>query len=305
MRGYIEQFKKYLQAEKNVSGHTLRNYSIDMEQFERFLRDTNLCPDGSSSGIDIKKVDNVIIRAFLGNLHRAGNCSSSMARKLSTLRTFFKYLCREGYLEKNPAKLVATPKQVKKLPSFLPIDEAFRLMDMPDTRTFSGLRDRAILETLYGAGIRISELISLNVIDVDLDKGYIRVLGKGRKERIVPLGSKACDAIREYLNKRKEMRWKGEEIDGKALFLNQRGGRLTARSGWNIVDKYARRGAIARHVSPHSLRHTFATHLLEGGADLRAIQELLGHSSLSTTQKYTHVNLDQLMKVYDKAHPKA
>ncbi|MBI4378630.1 MAG: tyrosine recombinase XerC [Nitrospinae bacterium] len=304
MNQYIEQFLRYLQAEKNVSENTLRNYSIDMEQFEKFLRETNLCPDGSSS-IDIKKIDNVVIRTFLGSLYKNGNCSSSMARKLSTLRTFFKYLCREGYLQKNPAKLVATPKQVKKLPSFLPIDEAFRLMDTPDTKTLSGLRDKAILETLYGAGIRINELISLDVTDVDLDKGYIRVLGKGRKERIVPLGSKACHAIREYLNKRKEIRCKGQEIDGKALFLNLRGGRLTTRSGWNIVDKYARRGAIARHVSPHSLRHTFATHLLEGGADLRAIQELLGHSSLSTTQRYTHVNLDQLMKVYDKAHPKA
>ncbi len=311
MNQYIEQFKKYLQVEKYVSVHTLRNYSIDMEQFEKFLKDTNLCPDGSSSGIDIKKIDNVVIRTFLGSLHKGGICNNSMSRKLSTLRTFFKYLCREGYIQKNPARLVATPKVPKKIPSFLPIDEAFRLMDIPDSKTLSGLRDKAILETLYGAGIRISELVSLNVTNVDLERGYIRVFGKGRKERIVPLGKKACDAIREYLNKRGQG-YRGKEQDRTdipvcqgALFLNLRGGRLTSRSGWNIVDKYARKGAIARHISPHSLRHTFATHLLEGGADLRVIQELLGHSSLSTTQKYTHVNLDQLMKVYDKSHPKA
>ena len=303
MNQYIDQFKKYLKVEKNVSVHTLRNYSIDMEQFERFLKDTNLCPAEDETAIDIKKIDNVVIRTFLGSLHKKENCNSSIARKLSTLRTFFKYLCREGYLKKNPARVVATPKQAKKLPSFLPIDEAFRLMDTPDTKTLSGLRDKAILETLYGAGIRISELVSLNVTDVDLEKGYVRVLGKGRKERIVPLGSKACDAIREYINKKQDAGSKMQ--DSQALFLNQRGKRLTARSGWNIVDKYARRGAIKRHISPHSLRHTFATHLLEGGADLRVIQELLGHSNLSTTQKYTHINLDQLMKVYDKAHPKA
>jgi integrase/recombinase XerC len=313
MNQYIEQFLKYLQVEKNVSVHTLRNYSIDLEQFQRFLKTSNLCPaeippnppfaKGGQEGIDIKKIDNVVIRAFLGSLHKEENCNSSMARKLSTLRTFFKYLCREGHLQKNPARLVATPKVPKKIPSFLPIDEAFRLMDTPDTKTLSGLRDKAILETLYGGGIRISELVSLDMADVDLKKGYIRVFGKGRKERIVPIGSKACGAIREYLNKMQEARCKRQ--DKNALFLNIRGGRLTSRSGWNIVDKYARRGAIKRHISPHSLRHTFATHLLEGGADLRVIQELLGHSNLSTTQKYTHVNLDQLMKVYDKAHPKA
>jgi len=305
MNQYINQFKKYLQAEKNVSENTLRNYSIDIAQFQKFLRDTNLCSDEGKKDIDIKKIDNIVIRAFLGGLHRGGNCNSSMARKLSTLRTFLKYLCREGYLNKNPARLVATPKQKKRIPSFLPIDEAFRLMDIPDSKTLSGLRDKAILETLYGAGIRISELVSLNVTNVDLERGYIRVFGKGRKERIVPLGKKACDAIKEYLYKSQESGVRSQESNKEALFLNLRGGRLTSRSGWNIVDKYARKGAIARHISPHSLRHTFATHLLEGGADLRVIQELLGHSSLSTTQKYTHVNLDQLMKVYDKSHPKA
>ena len=322
MNQYINQFKKYLQAEKNVSVHTLRNYSIDMEQFQRFLTTTNLCPDENTPpssppseggerggegrrGIDIKKIDNVVIRTFLGSLHKEGNCNNSMARKLSTLRTFFKYLCREGYIQKNPARLVATPKVPKKIPSFLPIDEAFRLMDIPDSKTLSGLRDKAILETLYGAGIRISELVSLNVTNVDLERGYIRVFGKGRKERIVPLGNKACESIRVYLNKIHNSKFIIQNSCNGALFLNLRGGRLTSRSGWNIVNKYARKGAIARHISPHSLRHTFATHLLEGGADLRVIQELLGHSSLSTTQKYTHVNLDQLMKVYDKSHPKA
>ena len=305
MNQYIDQFKKYLKVEKNVSVHTLRNYSVDIEQFQRFLKDTNLCPAEDETAIDIKKIDNVVIRTFLGSLHKKENCNSSIARKLSTLRTFFKYLCREGYIKKNPARVVATPKQAKKLPSFLPIDEAFRLMDTPDKKTLSGLRDKAILETLYGAGIRISELVSLNITDVDLEKGYVRVLGKGRKERIVPFGNKACESIRVYLNKIHNSKFIIQNSYNGALFLNMQGKRLTARSGWNIVDKYARRGAIKRHISPHSLRHTFATHLLEGGADLRVIQELLGHSNLSTTQKYTHVNLDQLMKVYDKAHPKA
>lgn len=303
-----------------MSESTLRNYSMDMGQFEKFLKDANLSPSeippnppfnkGGGEGIDIKKIDNVVIRAFLGKLRQQGNCNNSMARKLSTLRTFFKYLCREGYLQKNPARLVATPKKAKKIPAFLSIDEAFRLMDVPDTKTLAGLRDKAMLETLYGAGLRISELVSLNVPDIDLEKGYVRVFGKGRKERIVPIGKKACDAIREYLKKIQDSMTHPPDgcpkiQDKEAMFLNMRGGRLTSRSGWNIVDKYARRSAIARHVSPHALRHTFATHLLEDGADLRVIQELLGHASLSTTQKYTHVNLEQLMKVYDRAHPKA
>jgi len=306
LKRYIDEFKRYLEIERGASQHTIANYLSDLKQFFDFLRETVLCTSDSDSDIDMKQIDNVIIRTFLGYLHKKRMRSSSMARKLATLRTFFKFLCREGYIEKNYAKVVATPKMEKRIPSFLPVDEIFQLIETPDQRTFLGLRDRAILEIFYATGIRVSELVSLNYDDLNQELRFIKVKGKGNKERIVPFGKKAAEALKEYLEKLEETkRVKHWDIDQNGIFLNRNGGRLTVRGIRKIVDKHIRKSAIARHVSPHTLRHTLATHLLDGGADLRVIQELLGHVSLSTTQKYTHVTTDRLMEVYDKAHPRA
>lgn len=225
---------------------------------------------------------------------------SSISRKLATVRAFFKYLHREGYVKKNPAKLVSSPKVPKNLPKFLDIDETFSLMDTPSGETFKPTRDRAILELLYSSGLRVTELTSLDIGDINMKESLVRVKGKGRKERIIPIGSQAMDAVQNYLPERVSIKKKSS-----ALFLNNRGGRLTQRSVRRILLHYSKMINLKSDLSPHTLRHTFATHLLHEGADLRSIQELLGHSSLSTTQKYTHVDIGHLTEVYDKAHPMA
>ncbi len=316
-RGFIEQFIHYLSVEKNASPHTCRNYRRDLETFEEFLKNsgTQLTPGGD---VKIEKVDRIEIRKYLSFLHRK-NKKSSIARKISTLRSFFKYLVREQLIPANPAKAVPTPKVEKTLPTTLNVDEAFRLMDSPKHRSGKSsngagernLRDRAILELLYSSGLRVSELVGLNSNQLDLDLGIVRVMGKGRKERIVPVGAKAVDAVRTYLEERGHLKGRrpvekasGPEGDDP-IFINASGGRLTARSVGRLIKKYTRQSGIFRRVSPHSLRHTFATHLLDAGADIREIQEMLGHSSLSTTQRYTHVSMGKLMEVYDKAHPRS
>ncbi|MBU2591116.1 MAG: tyrosine recombinase XerC [Nitrospinota bacterium] len=296
MNTHVEDFIRYLEGEKGASPHTVRNYLSDLTQFFSFLED--------SGDTDIRNVDKIAIRLYLASLYRGEVKGSSVARKISTLRSFFKYLCREGYLDKNPASQVTLPKVEKKLPHFLSVDEAFALVEMPKGEQVAVLRDRAIMELLYATGIRVSELVSLNDGDIDLADSMARVTGKGNKERLVPIGEKAIEAMNSYLALRDNIP-KGGKEGAHPIFMNMRGGRLTDRSVRNIVDRYSRLASIRQHVSPHSLRHSFATHLLEGGANLRIIQELLGHSSLSTTQKYTHTNLDYLMKVYDAAHPKA
>jgi len=298
--GLIHQFIHYISMEKNASPHTCRNYLRDLEQFEAFLKNsqTALSPQGE---IVIERVDRMAIRKYLSVLHRR-NKKSSIARKLSTLRSFFRYLVREEVISNNPAKPVSTPKGEKLLPTALTVDEAFRLVEAPskeEQRRESELRDRALMELLYSSGIRVGELAGLNLNRVDLDLGIVKVMGKGRKERIVPVGSKAIEALRAYLEVR------GTTEEESPLFINLRGGRLTARSVARFVKKYARDSGIFRRISPHSLRHTFATHLLDAGADLREIQEMLGHASLSTTQRYTHLSMDKLMEVYDKAHPRS
>jgi integrase/recombinase XerC len=292
MKIEIEHFFGYLSAERNVSPHTLNAYRSDLEMFREFV----LREQGSEVSVDA--VSHLTIRRYLALLHK-DHRKSSIGRKLSAIRAFFKYLLREGRVRKNPAELVSTPKKEKKVPFHLNIDEVTALVEAPRDRDLPGLRDKAILETLYSSGIRVSELTGLNVGEVDLERGMARVLGKGGKERIVPLGRHAHSAITAYLAARNH-----PPCDAPFL-LNARGGRLTSRSVARIVDKYILKIAAMKKISPHTLRHTFATHMLEGGADLRAIQELLGHASLSTTQKYTHVSIDRLMEVYDKAHPKA
>ncbi len=285
----IHEFKKYVRVERNLSEHTQRNYISDMGQFSEYIKDRVIADIG-----------NLEIRGYLGHLHRLGLKRSSIARKLATLRTFFRYLHREGYIDKNPAKIVATPKQEKVLPAYLSVDDTFRLIESPDENDSSFIRDRAILELFYSSGIRISELVSLDEEDINLSDGLIKVTGKGRKERIVPIGSKAIEAIRRYIES-KRITVHGEEIP---LFINRSGNRLTERSVRRVVLKYSKE-VLNHPVKPHTLRHSFATHLLDAGADLRAIQEFLGHKSLSTTQKYTHLGMDKLMEVYDKAHPRS
>ena len=291
MERAIEQFCSYLENERNASPHTVAAYRSDLAQFAAFLA-------AQKKESAPEKVDHLAVRQYLAQLHK-GRAKSSIGRKLSALRALFRYLMREGKVAKNPAELVATPKKEKRLPFHLNIDQVTALVGAPSGSGELTLRDRAVLETLYSCGIRVSELTGLNVGNVDLGSGLARVLGKGGKERIVPVGSCAVRALSAYLAER------GNPPPDAPLILNARGGRLTRRSIGRIVDAHMLLISTMRKASPHTLRHTFATHLLEGGADLRAIQELLGHASLSTTQKYTHVTLDRLMEVYDKAHPKA
>jgi len=291
----IHEFIHYLSGEKNASPHTCRCYQRDLEEFEDFLGKSGMYLS-QESDIEMGKVDRGAIRKYLSFLHRR-NKKSSIARKLSTLRSFFKYLVREQHIPSNPAKVVSTPKVEKFLPTTLTVDEAFRLMESPAMN--GGVRDRAILELLYSSGLRVGELVGLNSDQLDLDLGIVKVMGKGRKERIVPVGLKAIEALKAYLGER-------GILDGvEPLFVNSRGGRLTARTVGRVIKKYTKRSGIFRRVSPHSLRHSFATHLLDAGADIREIQEMLGHASLSTTQRYIHLSLGRLMEVYDKAHPRS
>ncbi len=292
MRKYIFNFIHYLKSEKNVSFHTERSYLSDLEQFADFL-------DGKDAGA----VDHQTLRQFIALFMKKGTKKSSIARKLSAIRSFFKYLNREGILAGNPARLVSTPRREKRLPAVLTADDAQRLMEAPGTTRHDGgdtiFRDRAVLETLYSTGIRASELTGMNREDIDRHDRLVRIRGKGRKERVVPIGQKALDVVDAYLSSRRN------SVDPAAVFTGPSGKRLTARTVQRILENYRKSLGLAQKASPHTLRHSFATHLLESGADLRAIQELLGHASLSTTQRYTHLNLDSLMETYDKAHPRA
>jgi len=291
-----------LRYERNVSAHTLRNYASDLEQFTYFL-----APDRKTKLPDVAEIDHLTIREWMASLHSDQKKKSSIARKLAALRTFFQFLVREGMLELNPAKLVSTPKLEKKLPNHLSIEEAIRFIESPDLDTDLGKRDRAMLELMYATGVRVAELTTLNVADVDFQNQLIRVTGKRRKQRIVPFGDPAGDAIRSYLGVREKFLFNApiSKRDERALFLNYQGTRITTRSVGRMVEKYIRICAGMHDISPHALRHSFATHLLDSGADLRDIQELLGHARLSTTQVYTHVSMEKLIEVYDKAHPKA
>ena len=290
---HIELFASYLEIERNVSPHTLAAYRSDLAQLLAFaVRE-------KGEGVSSQDIDHLLLRRFLAGLSKQNTKKSSIGRKLAAIRSFFRFLLRRGIVAKNPAELIATPKKELRLPFHLDIDQTTSLMEAPDDERKHALRDRAILELLYSSGLRVSELTGLNIGELDLAGGMVRVTGKGGKERIVPVGSRALAAVRDYLEER------GIGTAGDALFLNTRGGRINRRSVARIVDDHVMRIAAFKRISPHTLRHTFATHMLEGGADLRAIQELLGHASLSTTQKYTHVSIDRLMEVYDKAHPKA
>ncbi|MBZ5497622.1 MAG: tyrosine recombinase XerC [Acidobacteriia bacterium] len=307
LASWIEQYLAHLRYERDASPHTLRNYASDLYQFHHYLTHT---PAGESRPEpELEQIDNLTIREFLGVLYQRQNRKSSVARKLAALRSFMKYLAGQGVIPTNPGKNVASPRQEKRLPEYLTTDAVAELLEAPCESTRLGLRDQAIFELFYATGIRVSELVGLDREGLDLDGGLIRVLGKGRKERIVPFGRKAAEALRAYIEVRGELcakeRKTGAAPAGDAVFLNFRGERLTTRGVAGIVDRHVVRLAQRLRVHPHTLRHTFATHMLNAGADLRSIQELLGHESLSTTQKYTHVSTEQLVRVYRSCHPRA
>jgi integrase/recombinase XerC len=299
----IVRFLQSLSAEKGYSGHTLRAYEHDLTEFADYAAGAaGASAERMPAPLSVDDIDSLAVRGYLGGLHRK-NEKSTIARKLSVLRSFFRYLVKHRLTDEDPTAAILTPKHSRRMPSFLSVDDMFRLLDQSTADTVLGLRNRALFETLYGAGIRVSELTGLNVFDVDAAAGCLRVLGKGGRQRIVPVGRRALERIQAYRERLRAQCGIGTEADGP-LFLNKNKGRLTSRSVARILETLIRRCSLAVPISPHGIRHSFATHMLDAGADLRTVQELLGHKSLSTTQRYTHVSMDRLMAVYDKAHPR-
>jgi integrase/recombinase XerC len=294
MRKDIDEFLEYLRHERNASPHTIAAYRRDLHQLAVYLEGRKIRLSG---------IDNVVLRGWMAELHDRRLAKTSVVRKLAAVRSFFQYCLKNRICEDNPAKIVTRPKLDSPVPGFLSEGEIGEFLDLPDKKTRLGPRDRAIFELFYASGIRVSELVGLDMADVGLDERLVRVRGKGRKERIVPFGRTAAECLLAYVEKRPALL--GERFDESALFLNYRGERLTTRSVERLVAKYIKQTSIRRKISPHSLRHSFASHLLGRGADLRVIQELLGHESLGTTQKYTHIDLPQLLDVYRKSHPRA
>ncbi|HEV7763396.1 MAG TPA: tyrosine recombinase XerC [Thermoanaerobaculia bacterium] len=300
MKNEIGDFLDYLTYERNVSPNTISAYRDDLESFTGFL-----CNDYFTMGrdqIELARVDHLTVRSYLAHLSRRKLARASVARHLSALRSFFKFLVREGAVEANPARTVATPKREKHLPTVMQPSDVALLIEQPDRNETLGLRDAAYLELLYASGLRISELVGIDIDDLELRARLVKVHGKGSKERIVPFGTKAEEALRAWMAVRDEL---VTDVEEQAVFVNYRGKRITTRSVRRLFDTYLKQAALRAGISPHTMRHSFATHLLNAGADLRGIQELLGHASLSTTQKYTHLNDWQLIAVYKKAHPRA
>ncbi len=298
---YIERFVDYIKSQRGYSLNTVRNYETDLRHFFDYLKKND-----DSKNIDLKQIDFHVIRAYLGGLFNRYK-KTTISRKLSAIRTFFVFLEKNNLNEGNPAAEISSPKQGSYIPEYLNIDDMFMLLDAPEPVNLEGVRNQAILEVLYSCGIRVSELTGLNLTDIDFKERLVRVIGKGNKERIVPIGKKALASVAKYLDQSVLLRKKTGNADGSSkrpLFLNKSGGRLSSRSVSTIIKKFTVKYGLVNDITPHSLRHTFATHLLDSGADLRSVQELLGHASLSTTQRYTHVSLDKLMEVYDRAHPR-
>lgn len=301
MEELLKQYADYLRHERDASVHTSKNYMADLYQFLGYLKKKHpsIAAGGKST---LAKVDQNVIRGYLSTLFGKNN-PASIARKLASMRSFLKYWIKKGAISSNPAQEIATPKVPKQLPKFLTVDEINTLLQGPGGQDILSLRDKAMMEVMYSSGLRVSELVGLDTDHVSLGDGVVKVLGKGKKERVVPIGSKAQTALGNYLARREELLEKPGAT--KAIFLNRQGGRITPRSVERMVQKYLHTSGIQKEVTPHVLRHSFATHMLNSGADLRGIQELLGHTSLSTTQKYTHISVDKLMDVYEKSHPKA
>jgi tyrosine recombinase XerC len=296
MDEHLEKFVTYLIAEKNASPYTVKNYRHEIGQFFDFLKEQGIDSWGG--------VDRYILRRYLAWLQAEGYVKASITRRISELRSFCRYLVREDILDANPIRVISSPKVPKRLPDYLDLHQVEALLAAPDATAPQGQRDRAIMEVLYASGLRVSELVSLNLSNLDLRHGELRVWGKGAKERLALLGKPACRALTRYIEDGRSKLIK-EDRATSALFLNRLGSRLSTRSVSNILDKYAKLAGLERRVTPHVMRHTFATHLLDGGADLRTVQELLGHTSLSTTQIYTHVSQARAKEVYRKAHPRA
>jgi integrase/recombinase XerC len=294
MRTAIDEFLTHLRHERNASPHTVAAYGRDLGQLAAYLEEKRAA---------WKAADNVVLRGFLARLYEGRRKKTSIGRKLAAIRSFYDYAVRREWVKTNPARALATPRAEKNVPSFLSEDEMVRFLDLPSSDRPLDLRDKALLELLYASGIRVSELVAIDLADVGFAERLVRVKGKGKKERLVPFGRSAAASLEAWLRARNSL--PGDRAGTDAIFLNYRGGRLTTRSVERIVAKYIRRTAVVRHISPHSLRHSFASHLLGRGADLRAIQELLGHASLATTQKYTHMDLKQLLDVYKKSHPRS
>ncbi|HHW17951.1 MAG TPA: site-specific tyrosine recombinase XerD [Firmicutes bacterium] len=295
MESLIQEFIDYLGHEKGLATNTLESYSRDLRQYYGFLSE-----DGSLS---LENASQATIVAYLMYLRKQGKATATIARRLAALKAFYQFLLKENYVTKDPTDELSSPKLERKLPKVLTVEEVERLLAQPDVRTPSGKRDKAMLELLYATGIRVSELVNLNLTDIDLKEGFVRCVGKGSKERVVPMGEMAISALESYLE---EARPKlVSNTREKALFVNHHGSRLTRQGFWKIVKKYAREAQIRKEITPHTLRHSFATHLLENGADIRAVQEMLGHADISTTQIYTHVTKDRLKDVYAKSHPRA
>jgi len=303
MKDLFADFRIFLDVERNLSDHTRMAYLTDIEEFNAFLQSE----ENKTAHKALLDAQMETIRAYLAFLYGRKLKKVSINRKVSSLRAFYKYLLRKGLIKNNPAQGVQTPKMEKYMPTFLSVDEAFQVLNAAkENNSASGLRDQAMLELFYSSGLRLSELAGLDTDDVNLNAALVKVRGKGKKERIVPVGTQALEAIKRYLSATENMRKEfSVNLSSGALFLNVRGKRITTRSIARMVDVATFKSGIGRKISPHALRHSFATHLLEAGADLRSIQEMLGHESLSTTQKYTAVNINRLMEVYDKAHPRA
>jgi len=298
IRTAIESFIEYLRVERNASDLTIKSYEEDLIALVLYFEETE------GRDVELSEVTTLELRRFVAELQQAGYAKSTISRKLACLRSFFRFAVREGWVEANIAKPLRNPRAGRKLPHFLSAEEIARLLESPPSTSASGLRDRAILETMYSAGLRVSELVGLSIEDIDFSTGLIRVRGKGRKERLSPLGSYAQKAIKKWLSQR-EPNPKATKEHASAVFLNRFGNRLTSRSVGRMLEKYLKQCGLDQRTSPHTLRHSFATHLLDRGADIRSVQELLGHKSLITTQIYTHVSTERLREVYESAHPRA
>jgi integrase/recombinase XerC len=301
MQTHVRNFLRYLDQERNYSAHTIASYEDDLRNFGEFL-----ARNAGPARTDLRSVTHLVIREFLGSLVEDGFARRSIARKLACLKSFFRYLRKTGIVDSSPTTIVGTPKTERRLPRYLDEQAVARLMDQPDRSTPEGIRDAAILELLYSTGMRLSELLALREADLDFSNGTVKVTGKGRKQRIVPFGTPARDALRQYLVRRGDLAARaGRHPVPSVLFLSVRGKSMSPKGVNNLMNKYIARVSEIEKKSPHVLRHSFATHLLNRGADLQAVRELLGHESLSTTQVYTHVSVDRLIKIYAQAHPKA
>lgn len=295
MESLIQEFIEYLGHEKGLATNTLESYGRDLRQYCGFLsEDTSQTPETASQAT---------IVAYLMMLRKQGKATATIARRLAALKAFYQFMLKENYVTKDPTDELSSPKLERKLPKVLTVEEVEKLLNQPDTSNPTGIRDKAMLEVLYATGIRVSELVSLNLDDVDFDEGFVRCVGKGSKERVVPIGEIAVNSLKAYLSKGRPKLVSNPNEN--ALFLNHHGRRLTRQGFWKIVKKYAAQLGIRKEITPHTLRHSFATHLLENGADIRAVQEMLGHADISTTQIYTHVTKDRLKDVYARSHPRA